>query len=62
MTIKSCIKILMRNYVGTFRKIDVKVLTFCKTLITANVISKYKKRYFSDKKQYCNVANVAKTA
>ena len=30
----------MRNYVGTFRKIDVEVLTFCKTLITADVISK----------------------
>jgi len=30
---KSCIKVIISNYVDTFTKIDVKVLTFYKILI-----------------------------
>ena len=37
---KSCIKIVISNYVGTFKKIDVEVLTFYKILIIVQLISK----------------------
>jgi hypothetical protein len=37
---KSCIKIVISNYVGTFKKMDVEVLVFYKILIIVQLISK----------------------